>query len=186
MNINPLTGLLQEARFIPSPNFGVRPNDCRIDMVVIHNISLPPREFGGSYIDDFFCNRLDKTLHPYFEGIIHLKVSSHCLIRRHGQITQYVPFTQRAWHAGISFFQGRADCNDFSIGIELEGADDIPYTNEQYVALVELIKTLRSTYKDISLDRIVGHDTIAPDRKTDPGPAFDWSLLRRRLEESGP
>ncbi len=183
MKIEQKTGLLLETLYIPSPNCNERPAGLKIDMIVIHNISLPPGEFGGPYIDDLFCNRLDRALHPFFEEIVHLEVSSHCLIRRDGVITQYVPFTQRAWHAGISSFRGQEDCNDFSIGIELEGADEIPYSNEQYVSLVGLIKTLMSTYNDISLERIVGHSTIAPDRKTDPGTAFDWNLLKSLLQE---
>jgi AmpD protein len=183
VKIEQKTGLLLETLYIPSPNCNERPAGLKIDMIVIHNISLPPGEFGGPYIDDLFCNRLDRALHPFFEEIVHLEVSSHCLIRRDGVITQYVPFTQRAWHAGISSFRGQEDCNDFSIGIELEGADEIPYSNEQYVSLVGLIKTLMSTYNDISLERIVGHSTIAPDRKTDPGTAFDWNLLKSLLQE---
>ncbi len=186
MKIDNLTGLLQDTPFIPSPNCNARPADACIDMIVIHNISLPPNEFGGPYIDDLFCNRLDTSFHPYFAEIAHLKVSSHCLIRRNGAITQYVPFTLRAWHAGISIFKGQENCNDFSIGIELEGADEIPYSNEQYSGLAVLIKTLMTTYIDISYDRIVGHSTIAPNRKTDPGPAFDWNLLMRLLFEATP
>lgn len=181
MKIDIKTGLLQDCIFIPSPNCDERPMGMKLDMIVVHNISLPPGEFGGPYIDDLFCNRLDPNAHPYFVEIEKLKVSCHCLIRRDGTITQYVPFTQRAWHAGVSSFKGRESCNDFSIGIELEGADEIPYSNEQYSSLVELISTLISTYDNISYDRIVGHSTIAPDRKTDPGPAFDWDLLMRRL-----
>lgn len=184
MKIETTTGLLEKAVYKPSPNCDARPIGMSIDMIVIHNISLPPGEFGGPYIDDLFCNRLDSTLHPFFTEIKDLKVSSHSLIRRDGSITQYVPFTERAWHAGVSSFMGRESCNDFSIGIELEGADDIPYTSEQYKSLVELIKGLMAAYKTITYDRIVGHSTIAPNRKTDPGPAFDWNLLMQELTES--
>jgi AmpD protein len=184
MKIDKKTGLLQKILFIPSPNCEERPAGMNIDMIVIHNISLPPGEFGGPYIDDLFCNRLNPNKHPYFAEIVHLQVSSHCLIRRDGSITQYVPFSQRAWHAGVSSFQGREGCNDFSIGIELEGTDEIPYSKEQYASLGELITTLMSTYSNISYDRIVGHSTIAPDRKTDPGPSFDWGFLRSLLNDA--
>jgi N-acetyl-anhydromuramoyl-L-alanine amidase len=177
-------GLLVGARFLPSPNFDERPEGMAIDLIVIHNISLPPNEFGGSDIDAFFTNTLEVERHPYFAEIIHQKVSCHCLIRRDGSITQYVPFDLRAWHAGESSFQARTRCNDFSIGIELEGADEIPYTPEQYESLRVLIIALLKAYPEITLDRIVGHSTIAPLRKTDPGPAFDWKLLRGLLEET--
>jgi AmpD protein len=183
MKVNPLTGVLQNAHQVVSPNCDSRPLGVEIDLVVIHNISLPPNEFGGPYIDALFTNTLDSKLHDYFSKIAGFKVSAHCLIRRTGDITQYVPFAKRAWHAGLSSFQGREKCNDFSIGIELEGTDEIPYTPEQYRALVSLLKILKSTYPRITFDRIVGHSTVAPDRKTDPGPAFDWELLTKRLNE---
>lgn len=179
------SGLLSNARFIPSPNFNYRPPDAMIDMVVIHNISLPPGEFGGPYIDALFTNSIDPTIHPFFAEIVDYKVSCHCLIRRDGTITQYVPFHLRAWHAGVSSFRGRDNCNDFSIGIELEGADEVPYAESQYKVLSDLIIVLQKTYPAITLDRIVGHDTIAPERKTDPGQSFDWTLLTSRLMENG-
>lgn len=180
MHINANTGLLKEAEgitFIPSPNFNARPQDAVIDLIVLHNISLPPGEFGGPYITELFTNTLDTSQHPYFLTLIDKKVSCHCLIRRSGHIIQYVPFTERAWHAGPSRFEGRENCNDYSVGIELEGEDEVPYTSEQYQVLGRLINCLRETYNSISLDRIVGHAAIAPDRKTDPGPSFDWVLL---------
>jgi AmpD protein len=182
MQIDSLTGLILNAQQIASPNQDDRPAATVIDLIVVHNISLPPNEFGGSYIDALFTNTLDPTLHESFIERAHLKVSAHCLIRRQGEVTQYVPFIKRAWHAGVSSFQGREKCNDFSIGIELEGADEIPYTSLQYNSLASLVKTLLIKYPNITLDRIVGHSTIAPGRKTDPGPAFDWGLLTKLLE----
>lgn len=177
VEIDVATGLLSEARYVPSPNYNERPVGVNLDLVVIHNISLPPGEFGGPYIDALFTNNLDPMLHPYFAGIADLKVSSHCLIRRDGEIVQYVPFNKRAWHAGDSNFSGRENCNDFSIGIELEGTDEIPYTPIQYVVLAKVILLLKKTFPDITDNRIVGHSTIAPTRKTDPGSVFDWGLL---------
>ncbi len=155
-----------------------------MDLLVIHNISLPPKQFGGSWIEDFFLNRLNPSQHPYFREINHLRVSAHFLIRRDGEILQFVPLHKRAWHAGESCFQGRSCCNDFSIGIELEGADDIPYTDSQYQNLARLSKTIMELFPAIRKEHITGHEDIAPDRKTDPGPAFDWprylSLLERQ------
>lgn len=145
-----------------------------VDLLVIHNISLPPKEFGGPWIDDLFLNRLDPVAHPYFVDIYNRKVSSHLLIRRGGELLQYVPLCQRAWHAGESCFEGRKRCNDFSIGIELEGADEIPYTAQQYHRLILTTRSIMSLYPAVVRERIVGHSTIAPGRKTDPGPAFDW------------
>ncbi len=184
MQIDVEKGLLLNVRQVPSPNYNERPNGTVVDLLVIHNISLPPGEFGHSHIDAFFTNSLDFSLHPYFAEIASLQVSSHCLIERSGAIVQYVPFTKRAWHAGASWFAGREDCNNFSIGIELEGADHIPYTQPQYECLTKLVKLLRKTYPRITEDRIVGHSTIAPGRKTDPGPAFDWKLLADLLGQS--
>lgn len=174
-------GLLSVARFVPSPNFNERPPGTDIDLLVIHNISLPPGEFGGRYIDAFFTNSLDASIHPYFEEIKTLQVSSHCLVDRLGNITQYVPFSSRAWHAGQSSFLGRENCNDYSIGIELEGTDDIPYTHTQYLVLADLIRLIQRAYPKITLDRIVGHSVIAPERKTDPGPSFEWELLAKLI-----
>lgn len=179
MNIH--SGLIENVRFVPSPNWNLRPEDVEIDLLVIHNISLPPGEFGGPFIDDFFTNHLDPKMHPYFEEIKSLQVSSHCLINRLGEITQYVNLQHRAWHAGTSSFLGRANCNDYSIGIELEGTDDLPYTEPQYQKLVGLITALQKIYPKITRDRIVGHSTIAPGRKTDPGLSFDWGLLTNLL-----
>ena len=162
------------ARHQPSPNFDERPPNTQVDLLVIHNISLPPNKFVGEYIEDFFLNRLDCSLHPYFEQLKTLRVSSHLLIRRDGEVVQFVPFDKRAWHAGASSFQGRSRCNDFSIGIELEGADDIPYEAEQYLQLVKITQALMNAYPGIVSRHIVGHSEIAPGRKTDPGNAFDW------------
>jgi len=155
-----------------------------VDLIVIHGISLPPGEYGGHWIDDFFCNCLDPAAHDYFREIHDLQVSSHLLIRRDGRIHQYVPLTKRAWHAGESSFQERSGCNDFSIGIELEGSDETPYTGMQYNVLAEVILELMRVFPDITAERVVGHSDIAPQRKTDPGPAFDWARLHT-LVESG-
>jgi len=177
MQIDVRQGILLGICQVPSPNYNERPPGTVVDLVVIHNISLPPGEFGGSYIDAFFTNTLDTSTHPYFTEIAPLQVSSHCLVRRGGEIIQYVPFNKRAWHAGPSQFAGRENCNDYSIGIELEGTDTVPYTFAQYTALASLIALLQQQYPGITQERIVGHSTIAPDRKTDPGPAFEWGLL---------
>ena len=158
----------------PSPNFSKR--DSQIDMIVIHNISLPPNQFGGGYIEDFFQNKLNPCAHPYFDRIKTLKVSSHLLIKRNGETLQFVDFADKAWHAGISYYQGRDDCNDFSIGIELEGADDIAYTKAQYRELNKILAYLCQQYP---IKYIVGHSDIAPGRKSDPGRAFDW----RKIDE---
>jgi len=177
MQINLDSGWLHNVRHLPSPNCNERPEGLVVDLLVIHNISLPPGEFGTPHVDAFFTNTLDHSIHPYFEGIAHLKVSSHCLITREGEVIQYVPFHKRAWHAGASSFGGREDCNDFSIGIELEGTDFVPFTLVQYQVLAEMVKLIQAAYPAITTDRIVGHSTIAPERKTDPGPAFNWTLL---------
>lgn len=174
-----------EAKKIPSPNFNQRPEGVDISLVVVHSISLPPNQFGGSYIDDFFQNRLQGE-HPFFAEIKGLQVSAHFLIRRNGDLHQYVACNQRAWHAGASAWQEREGCNDFSIGIELEGADHVPYETVQYRRLAALIRTLKAAYPGIKNQKhIVGHCHIAPGRKTDPGPAFDWSLLWELLDEEG-
>jgi N-acetyl-anhydromuramoyl-L-alanine amidase len=177
MEIDKLSGLLQGVRYLPSSNHDARPENMPIDMIVIHNISLPPGQFGSGAIERFFCDQLDMTQHPYFQTIADLKVSSHLLIDRKGVITQFVPFHKRAWHAGVSCFEGRERCNDFSIGIELEGTDDLPFESAQYDALVNVIHLLMQEYPLITRDRIVGHSDIAPGRKTDPGAAFDWNKL---------
>lgn len=167
-----------------SPYFNLRPHN-EISLLVIHNISLPPRVFGENFVDDLFMGRLDPDAHPYFRGIYQLEVSAHCFIRRTGEIIQYVPFLKRAWHAGKSEFQGRCACNDFSVGIELEGADDIPYTSHQYDTLASITRSLMQSYPDITENRITGHSSIAPDRKTDPGEAFDWERFRSMLKNPG-
>jgi len=171
-------GWLEGVRHFPSPNHNERPEGSDISLLVIHNISLPPGEFGGPWIDDLFQNRLDPDAHPYFEEIHGLKVSAHCLIRRSGEIIQYVAFDKRAWHAGESSYCGIANCNDFSIGIELEGTDEEPFPNAQYASLASLTAAIRKRYPAITGDRIVGHSDIAPGRKTDPGNAFDWRRYR--------
>ncbi|BBA35410.1 N-acetylmuramyl-l-alanine amidase [Methylocaldum marinum] len=176
---------LVNARRLESRNCDDRPDTEDISLVVIHGISLPPGEFGGDWIDALFTNNLEPTAHPYFEQIRNLRVSAHALVRRDGEIVQYVPFQRRAWHAGNSNFQGRERCNDFSIGIELEGVDDVPYVDVQYERLSDLLAVLLKTYPGLSPDRIVGHCDIAPGRKTDPGPSFDWARLYRLLSAKG-
>lgn len=171
-----------EARRCPSPNCDERPNSCGIELVVVHGISLPPGEFGTPHVEALFCNRLDPTLHPYFAEICHLQVSAHLLIRRDGELVQFVPFTHRAWHAGESVFCGRSQCNDFSIGIELEGVDDLFYEDAQYQRLISVLRLLMKTWPEITPGRVVGHSDIAPDRKTDPGTAFDWNRVRGALD----
>jgi len=183
MKINVKSGLLDSATQIPSSNFDARPRGEAIRLIVIHNISLPPGEFGGPCINQLFTNQLDRDAHPFFADIYQLRVSSHLLIRRDGEVIQYVPFHQRAWHAGVSEYCGQAQCNDFSIGIELEGTDDIPYEMVQYERLAEIIMELRRCYPDIRNDAITGHSDIAPGRKTDPGPAFDWNRLRQLINQ---
>ncbi|MDH5484508.1 MAG: 1,6-anhydro-N-acetylmuramyl-L-alanine amidase AmpD [Gammaproteobacteria bacterium] len=182
MIINKKTGLLEDCQQVMSPNMDDRPENMRPELLVIHNISLPPGEFGGPYIDQLFCNQLAANEHPYFTGICDLRVSSHLLIRRDGEIIQYVPFHKRAWHAGESSYQGRSRCNDFSIGIELEGSDDTPYEDIQYRQLADMIRLLRENYPDIAKQAITGHCDIAPGRKTDPGESFDWDKLQQLLE----
>jgi len=174
-------GWLVGVKHVPSPHFDCRPEDETPSLLVVHNISLPPGEFGGPWIDALFTGTLDANAHPYFAGIAHLRVSAHCLIRRDGEIVQYVPFDKRAWHAGISLYDGRERCNDFSIGIELEGTDTLPYTDAQYQQLTAITHTLIHVYPAIA-DHMTGHSDIAPGRKTDPGPVFDWSRFRRSVE----
>ena len=181
MRIDQTSGLLDAARQQPSPNCDDRPPGIAADLIVVHGISLPPSEFGGPWIDALFTNALDPLAHPYFQAIAGLRVSAHLLIRRNGEMVQYVPFHQRAWHAGASSFAGRSGCNDFSIGVEVEGADHLPYDDRQYERLAMVIAALRTAYPALKPDRLVGHADIAPGRKTDPGPAFDWARLRRLL-----
>lgn len=175
LSIDRASALLQPVNFQPSPHYDERPVATDIDMIVVHGISLPPGEFGSSAIPDFFCGKLDTGSHPAFADIANVRVSAHLLIRRTGEVIQFVPFDKRAWHAGESFYQGKTRCNDFSIGIELEGTDHIPYELAQYQQLSLVISLLRQTYPAITEDRIVGHVDIAPSRKTDPGPLFDWN-----------
>lgn len=165
----------------PSPNHDERPTNTAIDLLVIHSISLPPGEFGGGHIERLFLNTLDTTHHPYFAQLATLKVSAHLLIDRRGEVTQYVPLTHRAWHAGVSSFAGKERCNDYSIGIELEGCDDVEFTDAQYITLASLTRAITARYPDVTPQRIVGHSEIAPGRKTDPGPLFDWQQFRRLL-----
>ena len=169
-----IAGMCAGARWIPSPNCDERLDGDTVDLVVLHNISLPPGEFGGEAIIDLFLNRLDANAHPYFAGIAGLEVSAHFLIRRDGDLIQFVPCELRAWHAGASTWQGRERCNDFSVGIELEGTDDVPFTEDQYAILADLLDALFARYGRLPL---TGHSEVSPGRKTDPGPAFDWSRL---------
>lgn len=173
---------LSGARIVASPNCDERPDISDINLLVIHGISLPPHKYGGGFIDQLFTNTLNKDAHPYFTEIIQLRVSSHLLIDRKGNVSQYVPFIKRAWHAGESEFCGRSQCNDFAIGIELEGCDEEAYCDIQYITLAEITDKICQRWQKITKDRIVGHSDIAPGRKTDPGPAFDkdyyFSLLK--------
>lgn len=179
------TGWLRGARRVESPNFDARPADTVTDLIVIHGISLPPGIYGGPWIDRLFTNCLPPDEHPYFASVAALKVSTHVLIRRDAQIVQYVSFDQRAWHAGQSNYRGRERCNDFSIGIELEGTDTQAYEPAQYRALAQTILQLCDAYPALSTERIAGHSDIAPGRKTDPGMAFDWPRLHALLRVRG-
>lgn len=163
-----------DVRFVESPNYDSRPADTRITLIVIHAISLPPGEFGNQYVQAFFTNTLDETVHPTFVDLVNVSVSSHLYLTRKGLLTQFVPFNKRAWHAGESRYRGRRNCNDYSIGIELEGTAAVPFTDSQYSNLVDIICSLREKYDAIPLSGIVGHSEIAPGRKWDPGPQFDW------------
>ena len=174
---------LKQAIPCPSPNHDLRPAGTEIRLLVIHNISLPPGEFGGPWIQDLFLNRLDPRRHPYFQEIAHLQVSAHVLIRRDGTLLQFVPLERRAWHAGVSCYRNQEKCNDFSIGIELEGCDETGFTDEQYEALVTATRCVQALYPAIKQDQIVGHSDIAPGRKTDPGPYFDWDRYRALLDD---
>ncbi len=180
MQIDINTGLLDECVQCPSPNKDFRPDNSPIELIVIHSISLPPGEYGNDSIELFFQNRLDKNAHPYFEEIHQMQVSSHILIKRDGEIIQFVPFHHRAWHAGKSNFQGRECCNDFSIGIELEGTDSDDFENIQYDKLLALTLTLQKTYPQIE-NNITRHSDISPGRKTDPGTGFDWEKFQQSL-----
>ncbi len=175
------TGLLQGARQIASPNCDARPPGVEADLIVVHGISLPPGEFGGPWIERLFTNSLPAGAHPYFTEVGSLRVSSHLVVTRDGSVTQYVKFTERAWHAGVSVYQGREACNDFSVGVELEGTDTLPYEAAQYDALARVVAALCKAYPRLSAERLVGHSDISPGRKTDPGPAFDWQGARRLI-----
>ncbi len=168
-------GWLAGARRVPSPNCDGRPDGEAIRLIVVHNISLPPGEFGGPGVEQLFTNRLDPAEHPYYAGIRDLRVSAHFFIRRDGELVQFVPCGLRAWHAGASCWRGRERCNDFSIGIELEGTDELPFTDLQYEVLNALLGVLRGAYP---IEGIAGHSDIAPGRKTDPGAYFDWGRVK--------
>lgn len=177
-------GWYSEAIRLESPNYNERPDKDDISLLVIHNISLPPGQFAGDYVESFFLNTLDSSIHPYFEEIASLRVSAHCYIRRNGKVIQFVAFDKRAWHAGRSSFESRPECNDYGIGVELEGTDIAPYTQQQYLALARLTRALIDNYPGVSEQRITGHSDIAPDRKTDPGPAFDWQYFKDLLRNT--
>jgi AmpD protein len=175
------TGLALSVRQVLTHHYDARPAGATTDLIIVHGISLPPAEFGGPWIDRLFTGSLPPEVHPFFAAMAVGRVSAHAFIRRDGEIVQYVPFGERAWHAGRSEYRGRAACNDFSIGIELEGTDDVPYEALQYDSLATLIRALLATYPTLSRDRIVGHSDVAPGRKTDPGASFDWGRLRAAL-----
>ncbi len=172
-----IRGRVAEAVWCPSPNCNERPAGASPELIVLHNISLPPGQFGGGHVHAFFCNRLDPSAHPFFAEVAELCVSAHFLVDRRGRLTQYVSCDRRAWHAGVSEWCGRDNCNDFSIGIELEGTDHTPYSDAQYTALGALVPALCAAYPSLDPSRITGHSDIAPGRKSDPGPAFDWPRL---------
>ncbi|PSN06932.1 1,6-anhydro-N-acetylmuramyl-L-alanine amidase AmpD [Siccibacter turicensis] len=176
-------GWLVGVRKVPSPHFDDRPENEPPSLLVVHNISLPPGQFGGPWIDALFTGTLDASADPFFAEIVHLRVSAHCLIRRDGEIVQYVPFNKRAWHAGVSCYQGRERCNDFSIGIELEGTDTLAYTDAQYQQLANITRALSHCYRALA-QHMTGHSDIAPQRKTDPGPAFNWDRFRALVATS--
>lgn len=178
MKLDPINGLLAEARYAPSPNCDIRPPQAVVAALIVHAISLPPGHFGGDAIEQFFQNRLPAGGHPYFAAIARLKVSAHFLIRRDGELIQFVPTTHRAWHAGQSSCLGRPRVNDFSIGVELEGCDDRHFDAPQYAVLADLTRALMAAYPAITRERLFGHSDIAPGRKTDPGPCFDWQCYR--------
>ncbi len=174
--------LLEDITFLSSPNFNERPMKNNISLIVLHSISLPPTIFGNKYVEDFFTNKLPQSNNKYLNDIRNLKVSSHIYIKRTGEIIQFVPFDKRAWHAGESSFENIENCNDYSIGIEIEGCDDIAYEDIQYIKLAEVIDCLIGNYKDLNSNRIVSHSDIAPNRKTDPGPLFDWKRLKTMIK----
>ena len=179
MRLDVSTGLLIGVKQVLSPHFDARPSGVVPDLVVLHGISLPPDEFGGPWISRLFTGaHMPPEHHAFFATLQGLRASAHLLVRRDGQVVQYVSLNQRAWHAGKSSWQGREACNDYSIGIECEGADQIPYEAAQYAALRELLPVLMAAYPAITRERVVGHSDVAPGRKTDPGPSFDWAQVR--------
>ncbi|WP_314914375.1 1,6-anhydro-N-acetylmuramyl-L-alanine amidase AmpD [Acinetobacter harbinensis] len=177
-----IEGQLIGARQIASPNYNARPAHSEIELLVVHNISLPPSQFGGGYIEQFFQNELDWSLHPYFQTIQGMQVSTHLLILRSGEVLQFVNFNQRAWHSGRSTYLGKKECNDYSIGIELEGSDDLPFQEIQYQVLAHVVTVLQAAYPKL-LQHVAGHSDIARGRKTDPGPYFDWLKIRRLIQQ---
>lgn len=179
--VNPTSHCLENVRFVESPNQDARPEGMPLDLIVIHGISLPPNQFGGQGVEQLFTNQLNPDDHPYYAEIAQLKVSAHLFVRRDGEVVQFVPFDCRAWHAGVSTFCGRERCNDFSIGIELEGTDDLPYTQAQYVVLDGVVRAILQAYPSIAPSHIQGHSDIAPGRKTDPGEHFDWRVLEKYI-----
>jgi AmpD protein len=181
LRVDAASGRLLGARQVESPNCDDRPPGLAPELIVVHGISLPPGEFGGPWIDALFTNRLPADAHPYFATIADLRVSAHLLIHRDGAVVQYVPFNRRAWHAGQSAWRGRERCNDYSIGIELEGTDAAAYTSAQYAVLARIVAELCRAYPTLPADALVGHSDVAPGRKSDPGIAFDWPLLRSLL-----
>jgi N-acetyl-anhydromuramoyl-L-alanine amidase len=181
LQVDPKSGVMRGVRQVASPNFDSRPAGTEADLIVVHGISLPPGEFGGPWIDRLFTNALPPDGHPYFAEVAGLRVSSHLCIGRDGGVTQYVRFTERAWHAGQSSYNGRDACNDFSIGVELEGTDTLAYEAVQYESLAKVIAALCAVYPTLSPARLVGHSDVSPGRKTDPGGAFDWSHARRLI-----
>lgn len=181
VNVDSHSGWLVGVRRVPSPNCDARPPGVKPDLVVVHGISLPPGVFGGPWVDRLFTNSLPGSEHPYFATIADLRVSAHVLVRRDGSLVQYVPFDLRAWHSGASSHRGREACNDFSVGIEVEGADDCPYESTQYRTLAGVIQALELAYPSLSGCDVVGHCDVSPGRKSDPGPAFEWRLLRQLL-----
>ena len=183
LHVDAATGLLIGARQVLSPHFDARPAGVKPDLLVVHGISLPPGEFGGPWIDRLFTGTLPHDAHPYFRAISSWRVSAHALIRRDGEIVQYVPFGARAWHAGQSEYNGRTGCNDFSVGVELEGTDETPYMEAQYESLAQLAAALFDAYPSLGPEHIVGHSDIAPERRTDPGPLFNWRRLRMLVQE---
>jgi len=181
LDVHRPTGLLVGVRQVLSPHRDARPAGTAMDLIIVHGISLPPDDFGGPWIDHLFTGGLPADVHPYFATISSARVSAHLLIRRDGEVVQYVPFGERAWHAGASSHRGLAACNDFSVGIELEGTDVAPYEAAQYLALADVIRALRAGYETLRAAPVVGHSDVAPGRKTDPGESFDWKRLEAAL-----